>query len=447
VALARKQWRSGVSTVIAAMAVIPNGALAAGYGVRELSAPAMGGAYAGAAALDDAPSYMGYNPAAAAGVDDWDAEGGIIAVWPSSEATVATARTGSGVAIGGAARQNGYVDPAYVPNLSARYRLSPQWSVGLSVGAPWGLSTTYDLGWAGRYHAHETKLLTVNASAAVAFQVSEELVLASALQTQYATGRLSNAIDIGTIGAAFAVPGALPTLQDGYGAFDAQDWGFGYSAGALWSPDDWLRIGASYRSEIRHRMTGPVSFSTGTSATGTALAGLGLLQDTRGATDLTTPSVVSLAAVARLSPQWSLSGEVAYTDWSVFRELRVEFANPLQPDEVTVFDWHDSWFGAIGAAYRAEEDVVLRFGVAFDQSPAGAARNARIPDADRTSVNAGVDIGLSDDAVLSLSVAHVFVDRAPINLSAAMSGNVFRGDLAAVSEVEATAVGIELRWR
>jgi long-chain fatty acid transport protein len=344
-------------------------------------------------------------------------------------------------------QQEDYVDPAYAPNLSLRYRLSPDWSTGVSVGAPWGLSTTYDRNWAGRYHAHETKLLTVNVSTALAYEPSPEFALAVALQSQYATGRLSNAIDIGTIGAAFVVPGAVPTLQDGYGAFDAEDWGFGFSAGVTWSPADWFQLGASYRSEIRHRMKGPVSFSIGTSATGVALAGFGLLQDTRGATDLTTPAVSTLAATVRLSPQWALSGEVAHTDWSVFRELRVEFANPVQPDEVTLFNWHDSWFGSAGLTYRADEDFSVRFGAAYDQSPAGAARNARIPDADRISLAIGADFSLSERVELSLSVAHMFVAEAPINLTATMTGNAFRGDLTGVSNADATAVGVELRWR
>lgn len=445
--MVRRHWGVGASGALLTLMAFPNETLAAGYGVRELSARSMGNAYAGAASTDDAPSYLSYNPAAAAGVGDWDMEGGLIAVWPTSDASFSIARTGSGLATGGPTQQDGYVDPAYAPNLSLRYRLSPAWSTGVSVGAPWGLSTTYDRNWAGRYHAHETKLLTVNVATALAYEASPDLVLAVALQSQYATGRLSNAIDVGTIGAALAVPGALPTLQDGYGAFDADDWGFGFSAGAMWSPADWLRLGASYRSEIRHRMTGPVSFSIGTSATGAALAGFGLLQDTRGATDLTTPAVSTLAAAVRLSPQWSLSGEVAHTDWSVFRELRVEFANPVQPDEVTLFNWRDSWFGAAGLTYHPNQDWALRLGAAYDQSPAGAARNARIPDADRISLAAGADFALSEDVELSLSVTHMFVAEAPINLTATMTGNAFRGDLTGVSSADATAVGVELRWR
>ena len=437
----------GAAALTVHLPSLDSGASAAGYGVREFSADAMGRAYAGSSADASDPGFLAYNPAAASGVSDWDAAAGLIAVWPSSDAHYSTARAVGGQLIGGDANPEGFVKAAYVPDASVRYRLAPEWSVGLSVSAPWGLTTTYDRTWAGRYHAHETKLLTVNVAPAVAYQPMPELTLAVAANVQYATGRLSNAIDIGTIGTAFSIPGSAPTLQDGYGAFDAEDWGIGYTLGLNWAASEQLHLGASYRSQIEHHMTGPVEFSIGTSATGVALTGAGLLQNTRGATDLTTPAVASVGFVLDVTPQWSLGGELSFTDWSVFQELRVKFANPLQPDEVTQFKWKDSWFGGLGLTYRASEDCKISFGAAYDESPAGAARNARIPDADRFWLSAGVEFGLSERTKLKLSVAHLFVPEERIDLSATEPSNVFRGDLSGVTDAEATAVGLQLTFK
>lgn len=437
----------GVAVLTAHLPTLDSGALAAGYGVREFSANAMGRAYAGSSADGSDPSFLAYNPAAASGVADWDAAAGLIAVWPTSNAQYWAASAFGGQIIGGEARPEGFVKAAYVPDASIRYRIAPEWSVGLSVSAPWGLTTTYDRTWVGRYHAHETKLLTVNVAPAVAYQPIPELTLGIAANVQYATGRMSNAIDIGTIGAVFSIAGAAPTVQDGYGAFDAEDWGLGYTLGVNWAASDQLHLGASYRSEIEHHLTGPVAFSIGTSATGVALAGAGLLQNTRGATDLTTPAVASVGFVLDVTPRWSLGGELSFTDWSVFQELRVKFANPLQPDEVTQFKWKDSWFGGLGITYRASESCEISVGGAYDESPAGAARNARIPDADRVWLSAGVEFGLSERSKLKLSVAHLFVPEEAINLSAAEPSNMFRGDLTGVTDAEATAVGVQLTFK
>lgn len=406
----------------------------------------MGSAYAGATATDRDPSYLAYNPASISGVDDFDHSIGLIAAWPTSDARYSTAQTVFGQQISGPRLQRDFVDPIYVPDAALRYRLSPEWSVGLGVFAPWGLSTTYDPSWAGRYHAHETKLITVDVAPTIAFQPTKELTIAASFNAQYATGRLSNAIDIGTIGAAFAVPGSIPGAQDGYGAFDAEDWGFGYTAGILWRPVDGLVLGASYRSQIDHRLTGPVDFTIGTSPVGPVLAGFGLLQNTRGAADLSAPSVVSVGATVDVSDKVSLSGELGFTDWSVFQELRVEFENAAQPDEVTLFRWKDSWFGAVGAHFAVDEDWRVNAGVAYDQSPAGVLR-ARITDADRIWVAAGADVNLSPNTTLSFSVAHLFLDEEPVNLSSAEPSNVFRGDLVGATDAEANAAALQLTFR
>jgi long-chain fatty acid transport protein len=418
------------------------GAGAAGYGTREFSAIAMGQAYAGSSATDSDPSFMGYNPAALDGVRSWDTTVGFIAALPTSDAHYTVAQNFAAVPIGGARDQHGFVDPAYVPNLAARYRLSEQWAIGLSVVAPWGLSTSYDKSWAGRYQALDTKLVTINAAPTIGFQPNDRLSLAVALQIQYATGKLSNAIDIGTIG------GGIPTMQDGYGEFRADDLAFGFTLGAIWRPTDDVRLGLSYRSQIKHRLTGPVDFTLDSAGIGTVLQGSGLLKNTHAATNLTTPQTVSFGAVVDVSPDVSLSGELGWTNWRVFSDLRVEFDNPAQPDDVTPFGWKDSWFGALGASYRPSRDWTLRMGAAYDQSPArDSTRNARIPDADRIWLSLGADVALTERTSLSFSLAHLFLPRGEVNLSSTDPANLLRGDLVGTTDAEANALALQLTFR
>ena len=391
---------------------------------------------------------MGYNPAALDGVRSWDATVGFIAVLPTSGADYSLAQNFSGVPISGAHDQRGFVDPAYVPNFAVRYRLSPQWSAGFSVTAPWGLSTSYDKTWAGRYQALDTKLITINAAPTIGFQPSDRLSFAAALQVQYATGKLSNAIDIGTIGQLSSVPGAIPTKQDGYGEFRADDVAFGFSLGAIWRPTDDTRIGLSYRSQIKHRLTGPIEFTLDTAGVGAVLQGAGLLKNTHAATNLTTPQTISLGASVDISPDVTLMSELGWANWSVFPNLRVEFDNPAQPDDVTPFGWKDSWFGAFGVSYRPSRQWTLRLGGAYDQSPArDQTRNARIPDADRIWLSVGADLALSERTSLSLGLAHLFLPAGQVNLSSCDRANLLRGDLVGATDAEANAVALQLTFR
>src|SRR5690606_21486577 len=80
--------------------------------------------------------------------------------------------------------------------------------LGLSVTVPWGLETDYSEGWAGRYHALNTRLMTVNLNPVLAWRVTDRLQIGAGLQAQYADGELSEAIDFGSIGASASFPGA-----------------------------------------------------------------------------------------------------------------------------------------------------------------------------------------------------------------------------------------------
>jgi long-chain fatty acid transport protein len=132
-------------------------ALAAGYGLRESSTDAMGSAYAGAAATTSDASYQAYNPASIAGVAQTDFSISAIGILPTSSASYTTARTSAGTPVSGSTTPRGFISDALIPGIALRTRLSDQWSVGVVVYAPWGLSTNYPMTSAERYYALKTE--------------------------------------------------------------------------------------------------------------------------------------------------------------------------------------------------------------------------------------------------------------------------------------------------
>src|SRR5579864_2867489 len=145
-------------------------AQAAGYGLKEHSADAMAAAYAGAAATDSDASYLAYNPASLGGVKDWDFSIDAIEILSGSSATYTTALTSAGTQAGGLEDPKAFIGNALVPGLGLRKRLSDKWAVGLTIGAPWGLATSYPQNWAGRYYALKSELLTINAAPTVSYE-------------------------------------------------------------------------------------------------------------------------------------------------------------------------------------------------------------------------------------------------------------------------------------
>ena len=110
--------------------------------------------------------------------------------------------------------------------------------------------------------------------------------------------------------------------------------------------------------------------------------------------------------------------EAQWTQWSSFDELKVKFDNSAQPDNVTKENWHDSWFFALGATWRPLDQLTLRTGVAFDQSPAtDRYRTPRIPDGDRYWLSFGLDWKPVQWASLDLGYSHIWVDDTKVDLN------------------------------
>lgn len=426
-----------------------NPAFAAGYGLKESSVTAMGSAYAGAAATSADASFLSYNPAAAGFVADYDSAVSVVGILPTSSSTFGSATTSAATPAGGSANPGHFIGEALVPDLAARMRIAPQWSVGLSITAPWGLRTDYPMGWAGRYYALQTHLLTVNITPVLAYKISDTFSIAVGPQFQYAKGTLSSAVDMGTIGALFAIPGAVPGAQDGLARFKADDWGYGFTLGVMGDIAPGISVGLSYRSAVHHTLRGPLDFTLDTAGVGAVINGAtGLFADTNASTKLITPEMVNFGGRVRLAPQWTALLEVDWTHWTRFSELRVNAVNPTQPDDVTDARWKDAWFFALGAEYAADERWTWRGGVALDQSPVPAAtRNPRIPDADRTWVSAGFTYRASDTISFGLSYAHLFLPRKTIALSAGQTGNALRGNLTGHTQAGVDVIGLQLSYR
>ncbi|HET6521835.1 MAG TPA: porin, partial [Geminicoccaceae bacterium] len=327
-----------------------------------------------------------------------------------------------------------------IPNLFLVYGLTPRLKLGLGVSAPFGLKTEYDDGFVGRYHALNSELRTVNVNPSVAFGLTDWLSVGAGLNIQYADGELTNAIDFGTIGTLFGVPGLVPQQSDGFAAIKGDDWSFGYNLGVLIEPRAGTRIGLAYRSRIAHELEGRASFEVPPEAA--QLTAGGAFTDTAATAEVDLPETVSLGVAQRIGQRWTVLADVTWTNWSRFDELRIRFASG-QDDAVTVHDWHDSFRYGAGIAYAWSDALELRLGVAYDETPVpDRTRTPAVPDNDRLWLAAGLGYRLTERASLDLGYAHLFVEDGDINLTDPVQGNL-RG----ATDNAADMVGLQLNWR
>lgn len=415
-------------------------ARASGYAVREQSALTQGSSQAGAAARGDDPSILFFNPAASAWMAGTNVTNAAFYIAPNVEIESGSANRnavfGGTTISGNLGGDSGY--DALVPALYGTHRVNDQLALGIAITSPFGLVTKYQFDFIGRYHALTSSLRTINVTPSVAVRPLPNLTVGVGLQFQYASARLSNAVDFGAIGAAaspgLAALGVRPGTRDGIASIEGTDWDAGWQIGVQWEPVAGTRLGAAFRSAIFHRLEGEARFERVPAEFGISplLAPLrAQFQNTGGSAKLTTPETVNLGISQRIGDRLTLLAGAEWTNWSRFRELRIQFDNG-RPDSVTEQRWRDAWFLNIGAEYRVTDTVTLRTGFAYDQTPTRQeTRTPRIPDADRYWLSAGATWQATPNLALTAAYTRVFADDTRVSLRDRGPGteNFTRGNL------------------
>ena len=85
----------------------------------------------------------------------------------------------------------------------------------------------------------------------------------------------------------------------------------------------------------------------------------------------------------------------------------------MQPE-----NYQNTSFIAAGGSFKATDDITLRAGFAYDQSPVqDQFRDYRLPDSDRYWVTVGASYKLTQNLAISASYEHLFFSGATINHS------------------------------
>ncbi|MDX1466151.1 MAG: outer membrane protein transport protein [Halomonas sp.] len=441
--------RLTIAIALASTALIAGQAAASGFQVREQSAKTLANAFSNAAAGAEDVSFMAHNPAAIGNIDGSQVAGGVAYIDADFELQDATASNGPFVYGVNESGQGG--ETAVVPSFAAKMQLNEQFDLGLAIYAPYGLSTKYDEDWIGRYHAVETELTTIDFQPTLNYRASDRLNLAVGLRAQYADATLSTANDLGTAAAMDPNnplnPIATPGGNDVIGEVTGDDWGYGYTLGALFQVTDKTRLGASYRSEIDLTLDGELDVR-GTDPVSDAAIDLGAVTGTGGKAELTTPANLNLGVYHQLTERLALMANAEWTEWSSFDELVVEFEDGRDSSR-TEENWDDTWAFSVGANYALNNQWLLRAGLGVDESPVPSAefRTPRVPDADRQWATLGATWMPSPELGITAGYMHVFADDGDIDQDGSKEENATKGSLNGTYEVAADVFALSVDYR
>lgn len=399
-----------VATLTVACAFVTRDASAAAFQLKEVSALDLGNAFAGAGSAADSAATVFTNPAGMTQLPGLQVAAGLSLILPSFRFR-GTARDGAGrLTSGGSDRDGGH--SAIVPYNHVSYRVTPDLAVGLSLTSPFGLATYYGPGFAGRYQADKTDLKTLNINPAVAYQVTPWLSVGGGVSAMYARAQFASSINASAIASdAARRPVAL---RDGFFRLRGDDWSVGYNFGVLVQPGPATRIGLAYRSRVQQDFSGTVTYDVPPQLLANA-AGRQRFRSGAGNAKLVLPDTASLGITQGLGEDWTVSAEVAWTNWSQFKSLTATRNDGAvltsQPQR-----YDNSYFVALGASYRLTDSLTLRGGVAYDHSPvSNAYRTARVPDASRTWLAIGASYTVLPGVTVDAGYAHLFVQDSRID--------------------------------
>jgi long-chain fatty acid transport protein len=445
----RRRENRWAAVVAISLLAAGGSAQAAGYAIKEQSTTAQGTAFAGATASAADVTYMFFNPAALGWVEKIEFAAVATLAAPKLELERSSASTILGTPISGRTTEDDIGENVVVPAFYAALPLPAGLRAGLGVNVPFGLETNYSRGWVGRYHGVKSELVTLNVNPALAWRPVDWLSAGVGFQAQYADGTLTSAVDFGTIGAVSGIPGSVPGGQDGFARTEGDDWAYGWNAGAIVEPLAGTRLGVAYRSEIEHTLRGDADFSGDAAGIADIIRGsTSAFTDTDADLSVTTPASLSFGVHQDLTERVAVMAEAQWTDWSVFDQLTIKFDNPAQPDSVTEEEWRDTWFFALGTTFRATDELTLRAGVAYDQTPVkDKFRTPRIPDGDRYWLSLGA--GWRPLAWLDIDAAFTYIDLEDthVRLAASDTGSTFRGNLDADYRSYIILLGLSARMR
>lgn len=405
-----------VSVWLVAAALTPQAA-ASGFQLREQSPSAQGTSFAGVSAGGTDIGSLFFNPATMSLFDGREIVAGFSYVMPKAELHDASASRITTAPLGTQDSVPNSAKSALLPNLYAMWSLKPDLKLGLSINAPFGMVTDYDSNFVGRYHALKSDLKVIDVAPSLSYRINPQWSIGAAFVARKVEAELTNAVDFTLI-----TSGAVP--YDGTAGLKGSKWGYGYRLGVLFQPNDALKIGLAHHSAMSVKLKGDATFrfDPATPAPSIAFLQSSGFADQSATAKLNLPSTTSLGFTAQVTPTIQLAAEVARTNWSTFKELRVDFDGTL-PDSVTLEHWRDTWFLAAGLTWKATDAWTFRTGVAYDQSAVkDEYRTPRIPDGNRTWVSVGAGYAFSKNTSIDCAYTHIFVTDGPVELKAIEDG-------------------------
>jgi long-chain fatty acid transport protein len=354
-----------LSSILLALTLVPSISWALGIRVPDQNAQATARGNAFAATADN-PSAIYYNPAGITQLDGTHALMGAYVVKFETKVDLDNGESFSTTSD----------DWQLVPQSFYTWKPANQpIALGLGIYSPYGFSLDYPDDTSFRTLAHKGKIETITVNPVIAWKISRSFSLAAGAQVTYGKAELDRGV---------LAPG------DQF-RFEGDGVGYGFNAGALWSPHRMHHFGLTYHSATRINFEGDSrlqydGFEVPTPFGPFPVPGVDQRQSAQAKFQFPQHIVVGYSFTP--TEDWNFEFNLDWTDWDSLNTvtLRQESGDVLLP-----FNWRSSFFYEFGVTKKFSHGLRASAGYMYtENSVPNESFNPNIPDCDRHVVSVGV---------------------------------------------------------
>lgn len=283
-------------------------------------------------------------------------------------------------------------------------KLSDKWALGFGLNSISAAAIEYDDGFVGRYWAEQVELLTITATANVAYKINNSLALSFGIPMMF-----------GSLDMDVAVPPLLgPSIPDRDGQAkisNGSDFSATFSLGLYWQSDEKTRWALTYLGE------NTLNFDSDLELTLPGAGGGTTIDDINANLKIPFPQAVAGSIARDISDRTTLLATVGWEDWSTFDKVLISTSDR---DGELDRDWEDTWKFALGLRIRGNGPWKYYTGVAYDTSPTSAyKRTADMPIDRQVRLSFGTSYKLESGKVLNGSLTYADYGKGRIDNSIA----------------------------
>ena len=396
---------------------------AGGYRVSLQGQKALGMGHVGVA-MSESSETVFFNPAGMSQLeDDFAFTGGISLINSTikyqNSTTNSTAETDN---------------PVGTPiNLYLTKRYSDKISWGLGLYTPYGNTVKYNDDWVGSHLVNNITLKAIYIQPTISFKMSE----------QYSIGFGPTLVN-GEVEFNKNLSSALVDSNGNRSEITISESGitaYGYNIGFLAKLSSGFSWGISYRSEVTMEARGGKAKFDNVPSSSQAL-----FSDTKFDADLVLPAELNIGLAFKASADTTIAVEINKAYWSAYKSLDIKFDNSV-PTSVNARNYSDANTIRLGVQHNYNDDLTLRTGIYFDQSPVEAGYfSPETPRNNSTGYTFGASYQMTKNLELDLSLLILTFNEIDGSYDYIINSDGSTSSFAGTYKSSATSLGLGINY-